>query len=107
MGAPFIQSVLHPAGVQAARIEHLWWVLFWVCSVVFVAVVLAISIAAVRGRRGTSTATDATAARAVAVGRFHRTCSRASRASSRSACRVFSGARLPGFTWCWPRLSST
>ena len=40
-GAPMkeyhIQSVLNSAGPQAARIESLWWLMFWVCTVVFVA----------------------------------------------------------------------
>ncbi len=67
MGAPLIQSVLHPAGVQAARINQLWWVMFWVCTIVFIAVVLAMAVAIVRGRRGASSATDATLSRWVAV----------------------------------------
>lgn len=67
MGAPLIQSALHPAGIQAARIEHLWWVMFWVCSVVFVAVVVAMGIAVVRGRGAASSASEATLARSVAI----------------------------------------
>ncbi|HSS98571.1 MAG TPA: cytochrome c oxidase subunit II [Terriglobales bacterium] len=31
-------DVLNPAGVQAQRIEHLWWVIFWVSLIVFVLV---------------------------------------------------------------------
>jgi cytochrome c oxidase subunit 2 len=45
-----IQSALHPAGVQAARIAHLWWVMFWVCLAVFVLVLLAVALAVRRGR---------------------------------------------------------
>ena len=45
-----IQSVLDSAGVQAARIESLWWLMFWVCAAVFVAVLVALAIAVRRGR---------------------------------------------------------
>ena len=58
--APLIQSVLHPAGVQAARLNQLWWVMFWVCTVVFICVMCAVALAIVRGRRGSSTASEAT-----------------------------------------------
>jgi cytochrome c oxidase subunit 2 len=37
-----IQSSLDPAGIQAARINHLWWYFFWVCAVVYVLVLLAV-----------------------------------------------------------------
>jgi cytochrome c oxidase subunit 2 len=52
-----IQSALHPAGVQAARIEQLWWLMFWVCTAVFVTVMTAVAIAVVRGGKGQSTGT--------------------------------------------------
>jgi cytochrome c oxidase subunit II len=65
--APLIQSVLHPAGVQATRLNHLWWVMFWVCTIVFIGVSLAVVIAIVRGRRGTSQASEATLTRSVAI----------------------------------------
>ena len=68
-----IQSALHPAGPQAARLEWLWWLTFWVSAVVFVAVVIALILAVRRGRsasperpgetnivRGVSIATGAT-----------------------------------------------
>jgi cytochrome c oxidase subunit 2 len=45
-----IQSVLDSAGVQAARIEWLWWLMFWVCTAVFVLVVCAVVLAVRRGR---------------------------------------------------------
>jgi cytochrome c oxidase subunit 2 len=45
-----IQSALHPAGVQAAHIAGLWWVMFWICTAVFLAVVLATVAGVVRGR---------------------------------------------------------
>jgi cytochrome c oxidase subunit 2 len=58
--APLIQSVLHPAGVQATHLNHLWWVMFWVCTVVFICLMAAVFVAVVLGRRGASRATDAT-----------------------------------------------
>jgi cytochrome c oxidase subunit 2 len=45
-----IQSALDPAGIQAARIEWLWWLMFWVCTAVFVAVLVALGMAVWRGR---------------------------------------------------------
>lgn len=36
------QSMLHPGGIQAARIERLWWTFFWICAVVWIAVVAAL-----------------------------------------------------------------
>ena len=45
-----IQSALHPAGPQAARLEWLWWLTFWVSAAVFVAVVIALILAVRRGR---------------------------------------------------------
>jgi cytochrome c oxidase subunit 2 len=46
-----IQSALHPAGVQAARIGDLWWLLFWLCAVVYVLVLVALAVAMRRRRR--------------------------------------------------------
>jgi cytochrome c oxidase subunit 2 len=63
--APLLQSVLHPAGVQAARLNLLWWVMFWVCTAVFISVITAVAIAIARGRRGTSNASEATLTRSV------------------------------------------
>jgi cytochrome c oxidase subunit II len=45
-----IQSVLHPAGIGALRVSHLWWVMFWVCTVVWILVALAALVAIRRGR---------------------------------------------------------
>src|SRR5882757_11482555 len=46
-----MQSVLSPAGVQAASIHHLWLLMLWVTGIVF-AVVLAFTLASlVRGIR--------------------------------------------------------
>jgi cytochrome c oxidase subunit 2 len=63
-----VQSALHSAGIQAARIESLWWVMFWVCTAVFVAIMLALGIALARGRGGRATATaDSTLVRNVSA----------------------------------------
>jgi cytochrome c oxidase subunit 2 len=48
--AAFAQSALDPAGPQAAHIDHLWWLLFWVSTAVFV-LVLAVLFAALAVRR--------------------------------------------------------
>lgn len=50
-----LQSVLHPAGVEAAHISVLWWTMFWICTVVWFAVATAALIAIRRGRRGAAT----------------------------------------------------
>jgi cytochrome c oxidase subunit 2 len=49
-----IQSVLHPAGVEAGIVSHLWWVMFWTCTVVWVAVAGAMLLAIRRGRTRTA-----------------------------------------------------
>jgi cytochrome c oxidase subunit 2 len=64
---PHIQSIVHPAGVEAARISHLWWWLLGICTVVWFAVAIATLVAISRGRRGASTATERQASRNVAV----------------------------------------
>ncbi|HEV2912330.1 MAG TPA: cytochrome c oxidase subunit II [Pyrinomonadaceae bacterium] len=46
------QSALDPAGPQAARIGRLWWLMFYVCSAVFLAVSIALLIAIFRERKG-------------------------------------------------------
>src|SRR3954464_6806120 len=48
---PHLQSIIHPAGVEAARISQLWWTMFWVCTVVWFAVAIATLIAVRRGHR--------------------------------------------------------
>lgn len=63
-----IQSALDAAGSQAARIEWLWWLMFWVCTFVFVSVMTALALAIKRGRAGSSVGTpSATLVRSVAV----------------------------------------
>jgi cytochrome c oxidase subunit II len=63
-----IQSALDSAGVQAVRIEQLWWLMFWVCTAVFALVMLALAAAVVRGGAGRSTGTpDSTLTRNVTI----------------------------------------
>jgi cytochrome c oxidase subunit 2 len=64
---PHIQSIIHPAGIEAARISHLWWVLFGICTTVWILVALAALTAISRGRRAASNATDRQASRTVAI----------------------------------------
>lgn len=44
--------MLDSAGPQAGQIERLWWMMFWVCTVVFVVVVALLCIAMARGHDG-------------------------------------------------------
>lgn len=46
-----VQSVLNAAGPEAARIARLWWLMFWVTTAVYVAVIVWAALAFVRGRR--------------------------------------------------------
>jgi cytochrome c oxidase subunit 2 len=63
-----IQSALDSAGPQAARIEWLWWLMFWVCTLVFVAVMAALAVAIARGRAAAAVDTPSrTLVRNVAV----------------------------------------
>ena len=41
-GGSSIQSALHPSGPQAERLSNLWWLMFWVCTMVFVLVMIAL-----------------------------------------------------------------
>jgi cytochrome c oxidase subunit II len=52
--ATVAQSALDPAGPQAALLSHLWWLMFWVCTAVFV-IVIAIIAAAVLRRKAEPT----------------------------------------------------
>jgi cytochrome c oxidase subunit 2 len=36
-------DVLAPAGIQAAHIADLWWLTFWTCAAVFVAIMAALA----------------------------------------------------------------
>jgi cytochrome c oxidase subunit 2 len=63
-----IQSALDAAGIQAARIEDLWWLLFWLCAAVYIVVLAAVAIAVYRGRQRTSAApSERTLTRSVAA----------------------------------------
>jgi cytochrome c oxidase subunit 2 len=64
---PDPQSILQPAGIQAARVAYLWWTMFWICTAVWVAVATAALIAIRRGRASASTASDSQIARAVVI----------------------------------------
>src|SRR2546427_12955388 len=46
-----LQPALDPAGPQAARISHLWWLMFWATTAVFVVVMAFLGWAIVRGVR--------------------------------------------------------
>ena len=45
------QNALDSAGVQAGRLESLWWIFFWVCSAVYVIVMAILVIAFFRNKR--------------------------------------------------------
>ena len=65
---PHLQSIIHPAGIQAQRISDLWWTMFWICTVVWLAVAIAAVIAIRRGGRGIDAETSqSTVTRNVAV----------------------------------------
>ena len=56
IAASFLQSALDPAGPQAAHIARLWWFLFAISVVVFVAVLGFLTAAILRRRRDTTEA---------------------------------------------------
>lgn len=45
------QSALDPAGTQGDRWNRLWWFVYWVCTAVFVIVMIAFIVALIRGRQ--------------------------------------------------------
>jgi cytochrome c oxidase subunit 2 len=49
-GCAGAQSALDPAGPQSDRISEIWWLMFWVCSVVFAIVILFLLYAVFRRR---------------------------------------------------------
>jgi cytochrome c oxidase subunit 2 len=63
-----IQSALHPAGPQAASISHLWWLMFWTCSAVYVLVIAALLTAIARRRTDAHTPTGERALKRAVVG---------------------------------------
>ena len=52
-----IQNSINPAGPQAERISHLWWLMFYVCSAVFV-IVMAFTFVAIRNQSNSRKQTD-------------------------------------------------
>lgn len=44
-----IQSALNPAGPNAGSLASLWWLMFWVCSVVYLLVMIAVVVAIRKG----------------------------------------------------------
>lgn len=62
------QSVLHPAGIEAVRVSHLWWTIFAICAVVWVLVALAALVAIRQGRRAAAAgARESTLHRNIAI----------------------------------------
>ncbi|HEX8141012.1 MAG TPA: cytochrome c oxidase subunit II [Pyrinomonadaceae bacterium] len=53
-----VQSALNPAGPQSARISSLWWLMFYVCTAVFLIVIISILVAVHRSRSKQSTTFD-------------------------------------------------
>src|SRR5690349_1949125 len=51
LDAAVYQSALQSAGPQAAHIERLWWLQFWVAAAVFVVTMAFLAVAVVLGRR--------------------------------------------------------
>jgi cytochrome c oxidase subunit II len=51
-----VQSVTNPSGPQAHNIGQLWWLMFWVCSGVFIIVIALVLLAFLRGRRAAHSA---------------------------------------------------
>ncbi len=45
------QSAVDAAGIQADRLEHLWWLFFWITAVVYVVVIALLIIAWIRNKR--------------------------------------------------------
>ena len=65
---PHLQSILHPAGIQAQRISELWWTMLAICTAVWLAVAIAALIAIRRGRRAAAADTSqSTITRNVAI----------------------------------------
>ena len=62
-----IQSVLHPAGIEALIVSRLWWVMFWTCTVVWCAVAIGMLLAIRRGRTRRTPGNEKALGRNVAV----------------------------------------
>src|SRR5829696_1176623 len=48
------QSAVDAAGIQAERLEDLWWIFFWVCTAVYVIVMAVLLTAFFRSKRADS-----------------------------------------------------
>ena len=46
-----IQDALNPAGPHADSLSNLWWLMFWICTAVYLLVMIALAIAIKKGRR--------------------------------------------------------
>jgi cytochrome c oxidase subunit 2 len=46
-----IQNAINPAGPNAASLDRLWWLMFWVCTAVYVLVMIAVVVAIRKGTR--------------------------------------------------------
>jgi cytochrome c oxidase subunit 2 len=106
-----IQSALHASGIQAARIEQLWWLMFWVCTSVFFLVMTALAIAITRGRSGASVGTPnrtisrnvsiATALSIVSLLGLLLADAMTGRALASLASPGALGIRITGYQWWW------
>jgi cytochrome c oxidase subunit 2 len=61
-----LQSALHPAGPGAESISDLWWLMFWTCTAVYLAVMAALVVALRKRRRDEAAPAERTLARSVA-----------------------------------------
>src|SRR4051794_28499179 len=50
-GCGGVQSALNPMGPQAGRISRLWWLMLYVCTAVFIIVIISIFVAVLRSRK--------------------------------------------------------
>ena len=59
VGCKGVQSVLNPAGPQAARISRLWWLMLYVCTAVFIVVIISVLVALYRASKKRTAVSDA------------------------------------------------
>src|SRR4051812_17335776 len=65
--ASVFQSALNSAGPQAANIERLWWLFFWITTGVFVITMAFVALAVIRGKSRIRLKPDPTPARGVGL----------------------------------------